>query len=635
MGSVDDLEAKPASTLDDHEDLLRRLHAWEQESRQAHSRWKDQAKQHFDFVAGEQWSPEDKAIMMEEMRPAVVFNRSAPMVDAVTGAEVLNRQQVQYYPREVGDAKVSEMMTAAADYARDNCDAEDQESDAFSDLVICGMGWTETFMDYDETPEGDIRVPRVDPLEMGWDPRAKQRNLTDSRYRYRVRNYDKDDFKARFGKEMYTRVLNAMEDGDGLEGGVSQDVPYDEYRNEGDSQGKSRQQITVVQMQWWDLEDVLLVQGAGGLEEAKPESVKQIAMMALMNGMQPPSTDKRKMKRFYQAVYAGNVLISKKPLPCPKFTFNCMTGKRDRNTNTWYGLVRAMIDPQMWANKVLSQSIHIMGTSAKGGAFFETGAFKNQKKAEKDFSKPGSLIELQPGTIAGNRLQEKQGAQLPPAMKDMLAFAVESLPNVTGINLEMLGLVQREQAGVLEAQRKRSGYAILAVFFDALRRYRKEQGRVMLEYIDKFMSDGRLIRIKGDDGQQYVPLFRQPGVTKYDVVVDEAPMSQNQKDQVWGMLMQMAPMLKDAPPAIWGELLEYSPLPTSLAAKIKEIIAQPQQPDPAQQAMQQLEMADRQAEVGQKEASAQLDAARAQAEMIGAQRDAATPIEVPQPISPA
>jgi hypothetical protein len=77
--------------------------------------------------------------------------------------------------------KKNELLTSAAKWFRPQCDAEDEESDAFGDLVLCGMGWTETRLDYEDNPEGDPKVDRTDPLEMVWDSGAKKRNLVDGR----------------------------------------------------------------------------------------------------------------------------------------------------------------------------------------------------------------------------------------------------------------------------------------------------------------------------------------------------------------------------------------------------------------------------------------------------------------------
>lgn len=606
-------EAENASQADKDmtgDELLETLRTWERASRQAHSQWKKDSRRWYDMVAGEQWASEDKATLMEQMRSPITFNRIDPMVSAVCGAEILNRQEVQYYPREVGDAAASEMFGAAADYVRDNCDAEDEESDAFQDVVICGMGFTETYLSYEEDPEGQILIGRIDPMEMGWDPHAKKRNITDAKFIYRMVEYDKESFKAKFGAKKLVEAQNQQQ-GEGEAGGDHWNAPFDQYRiGEGTQNKGELKKLGVIQMQWWKLEEGYAVGQGGQVQALDPQQYKALVTMALGQGMPPPPAAKQMRRVYYEAIYTGNVLIKKRKLECGAFTFHCITGKRDRNRGIWYGIVKAMMDPQMWANKWLSQLLHIVNSNAKGGLIYESDAFANPRKAEEDWAKPDGMIEVKHGVLARGGLQPRVAPPLPQGLQSLMEFSIESLPQVSGINLEMLGLVQREQAGVLEQQRKRSGYAILAVFFDALRRYRKIQGRVLLEYITKYISDGRLIRIKGKDGEQFVPLVRQPGATKFDIVVDESPMSQNQKEMVWSMLVQMMPLLKDAPigPDVWAKMIEYSPLPSSLSAQISKALTTPPPPDP----MQELEVQHKQAIVEKDKSAASLNYAKAQ-----------------------
>lgn len=177
LNEVDGHGGGATETVKDAEALFRRLKM----QVKAQVNWRREAREDFDFDAGEQLSEDDKAILQDAKRPIVIFNRVGTTVDAVAGQEVGNRQEVQFLPRRQGVVKKNELLTSAAKWFRQQCDAEDEESDAFRDLVVCGMGWTETRLDYEDNPEGHPRVDRTDPLEMTWDRSAKKRNLVGAR----------------------------------------------------------------------------------------------------------------------------------------------------------------------------------------------------------------------------------------------------------------------------------------------------------------------------------------------------------------------------------------------------------------------------------------------------------------------
>src|SRR5262245_5301752 len=211
MYDTGETEAPAAGPIkdDDDETLLRKLKRWESQAKQHWSKWKEEARACYDFTSGHQWSADDKAALLDQMRQPVTFNRIGPMVDAVQGAEVLNRQEVRYSPRQMGAVQVNEIITAADEWARDLADTEDEESDAFADLIITGMGWTETRMDYSEDPEGRIVDDRIDPLEMLSDPQAKKRCLADARFIIRSRWREKKDLK----KAWQDKLRDATESG--------------------------------------------------------------------------------------------------------------------------------------------------------------------------------------------------------------------------------------------------------------------------------------------------------------------------------------------------------------------------------------------------------------------------------------
>ena len=58
-------------------------------------KWRKEAREDFDFEAGEQLNEDDKAILQDAKRPIVIFNRVERAVDSVAGQEVGNPREVQ------------------------------------------------------------------------------------------------------------------------------------------------------------------------------------------------------------------------------------------------------------------------------------------------------------------------------------------------------------------------------------------------------------------------------------------------------------------------------------------------------------------------------------------------------------
>ena len=579
--------------------------------------WRDEAKVLYDLNAGKQWDDADVSALRDKYQgsyPMVTFNVAGKYIDAVTGLQINNRQEVRYLPRNVGDASVDDYATGVYKWNRDQCNAEDEESDAFRDLVLTGMGWVEHFYDDTEDADGFIAQERRDPIEMFWDPRSRRNNLSDRQWQARIKPMSRDEYRLEFGEDPPGGDESAIGRGDDPSSPQIISMPHD-Y---GDSTGGSQlsNQCYVIDYQYWILEDAVHVKAdfGDGVQSQTMEPGKWSSMKQNMVSMGVQHTETPlKVKRYYRAKIAGNKIKGGiRPITCGAFTFECMTGKRDRNKNTWFGIGRAMLDPNRWVNKFFSSILYTLMTNAKGGLMAEEGTFEDDRKAEQSWSNPASITKVTTGAISGGRIMPKPQAQYPQGMDRLMTFSLDALPLTTGLNPEILGLANREQAGVLESQRKQAALAIISWAFDAMRRYHKRSGRLMLDMIRMYLPKDRLIRIDTKQGPQYAPMLLDKMTAEYDIIVDESPTAVNMQERTWAFLKEVIPMSKEMGVPIPPSVLQFAPIPGQLQQDWMKLL----QPDPEMIALkkrqQEAEVAGLEAKAKQVNAQAEEAMARPQ-----------------------
>ena len=575
-------------------------------------RWSQEASELYDFVAGHQWSEEDLEILRNQTRPAITFNRIGPFVDSVSGMEINNRQETQYVPRQIGQQGVNDLLSGTAQWVREGCDAGDEETEAFLDCVICGIGCTQTRMDYDDDADGTIVIERVDPREMLADPSARKQNMSDARFLLRRKDLPVEAAQSLFPDEdevdLHAQWAEDQLD-DASDPHNARLAPY--YRiDQAGNIDRTRQMVRMVEVEWWDFEPAyrVLDPNTGRMVRLGEMEAKLYVIRARARGIQPTLMRDRQ-KKYFKAIVGAKILKLVPGADKGGFSYKFITGKRDRNNGIWYGIVRAMKDPQLWANKFMSQALQILNTNAKGGLIVEEDAVEDMQEFEDSWAEADSITKVRVGGL--NKVQQKQPPAFPSQLNQMLQLSIAAIPQVNGVSMEMIG--QSTSNGnpppaVLEQERRKQGMNVLAGLFNAKRRYQIEQGRLMLWMIQEFISDGRLIRIGGPENMMYVPLVRDPDVAEYDIIVDDAPTSPNMKERAWGALMGLFPVLSrmQLPPQFMAEAIKYSPLPAALTSKMEAMASQPPQPPPAVQARTQLD--------GSKAALNQANAAKVAAE---------------------
>lgn len=606
--------------------LFLKIKEWVTKDIEHSAEWRREAKECFDFEAGRQWDDQAKTMLKEQSRPIVTFNKTKKFIKSICGLEVNNRQSITYLPadpREPGEVKANEVLSNGSDWMARGTDASRQQSRAFRDTAICGMGWTSCEISYDDDPMGSYIEERVSPLEMGWDCNARDQNLADSKRRWRIREMGLSEARALLPGITDAKNIDAADLDASWAGAINSTASAEvktkeekEERNENMVEDSSRR-VKIVQIQWWEFEsyvktvDPMTGQPIDmGAEEFEATNEEFVAMY----GQPLPSAYLRR-KVYKQAFVGGKVLKSG---PCPRrdgFTFFCITGDPDDNTGHFQGVVSVLKDPQQWSNKFFSQLMHIMNTTAKGGILAESDAFADINQAMSTYARTDAITITNPGAIQKGKIMPKPGGSLNGGVLQLLQISDAMFAETTGMNQELMGMADRQQPGVLEAQRKQSAMTILATLFDSLSAFRREIGACRLTFMQDYLADGRLIRVHGQDGEMAIPLIKDKTLGKYDVIVDDAPSSTHMKEKAWAALMTLLPTVQHMlTPEVVTMLLDYVPnLPSRLVEELKKIASEPPPPEQieAQKRSAEAEIADKEASAIQKKSSSVLNLAKA------------------------
>ena len=614
---------------DNEDDFIKKARTRYREARDHNAKWKKKAIRAYEFWAGRQWDEDISTALENAGRAAVVMNRIRPRVSAVVGMEINNRKEIRYSPREESDQAVIDLINRASEWSRDQAETEDHETQMFQDCLVTGMGWTETAMDYEENIDGIAVARKRNPIAYDWDPIARQSNLADMEFYFHSEDISKKQFKDLFPGQEDKAKPNALGQDDLF---TTEEQPHDDedakyYPNEapaypGAEQRGKRETVRLVKYSY--VEKVLVwrvMMPDGSMRAVEPDDADDMAdqLMTtqgrkvifeefddnkpLREGFQDLGGEnttlvlpyvKQLQRRHREAWITGETVLEDELAPCPHtFSDHCITGWRDENEGTFFGMVDGLIDPQEWANKFFSQAIFIYTVNPKGGGILKKSAVDNPDDVEAKWASPDSIIWATEGADLDRDFRERKPGQYPPDLDKLTAFAIDSLPALDGLTPEIMGQVSRDQPGILENMRKQASMTVLAPVFNSKARYHKRQGRTLLHFISQYFTDTQLARIHGPDmDPQALQTLREMDVRNYDVLVESAPASPNAKEYNLTVMFELMRQVPDVASPLLPLLIKNTPLEGAMQEEILasiKAITDPMSSPQVQQMQQQLQ----------------------------------------------
>ncbi len=578
--------------LEDAE-LLQRINLWyktcvthERESRK-------QMEEDHAFVAGHQWAQSNLDEFRANKKPALTLNHCLPSVNALCGEERLNRQDIKYYGREESDNEAAHAFSEVVRWISDECDGDYEKSAAFRDSGTGGLGWLEVYVDYIEDPEGQVGYRQVPWDELYKDPLCRKPNLKDCRFLVREKWLPFDDIDAEW-PEKSDALMGQKDDmlsasGAGM---ATETTPRgDGFKGDGDQPYRPTEDTwRVLEVHWWELVDgaIALNPETEQMEELtkreldvllaeqkkdKADFTRALSQATvdplsgemvpsspqdemILNGGEPKELQyvERKVKCYYHAFACGQVLLEKNKnrVRAKMFKYIPVCGVWDEEDDCWYGIIRNLKDPQRMYNVGSSTVLSWVQRAPQNGWIGPKGSFADKDKWHNRSSHPGFIGEY--NRRGGDKPEMIRPPALPRHMIDLPAVNLEAIRQIGGVNWEMQGQGQRQEAGVVLELRRKQAMTVIQTYFDNLRLANRLLGRLLAAYTQEYISDNRKVRILGPSGPKYVVAMRDFKFMKFDAVVEDSNDSATDQLATMYILQTALPSLVKAgipvPPVI-------------------------------------------------------------------------------------
>ena len=642
---------KPKKNLTKAEQLTLAKSQWNAYTRardSGHEEYVHLAKKCDMYYRGDQWDEFDMQQLDDQGRPALTINTILPTINAVLAEQSSKKADIQFKPRGGGNQDVADVLTKVYAQVADNNKLDWVEQQVFSDGLIQDRGWFDVRVDFDDHVNGEVRIESKDPLDILIDPDAKHYDPRTWNEIFETKWMSIDEIEEQYGQKEADQLRMLAETGttlgaDSMEFEEERYGDSDEYnygqQYPGDPENaRMLRSIRVIERQYYKLNDCMFyVDPVTGDKREVPYNwgKKKREQFADQFGL---DIIQKKMRKVRWTVTADTVVLFDDWSPYHHFTLVPFFPYFRRGKP--FGMVRNLLSPQEQLNKITSQELHIVNTTANSGWIVENGSLAGMTAddLEEHGAETGLVLEFNRGSTPPAKIPPNQ---IPTGLDRLGQKAASNIKQISGITDAMLGMDSPEVSGVAINAKQNRGSLLLQVPLDNLAKTRQYLAEKILNLVQAYYTEERIIQIT-DESDPYKPreklrinqqtpegqIINDLTIGEYDVVVGTAPARDNFDEMQFAEAIELRGVGVPIPNDM---IVEYSHLSrkADIAERIRQLegTAPPTQEQIQLQQFQmesqirstQLEIAKLEAEVTNLQTSAELNMAKAQNEQIDPQ----------------
>ena len=565
------------------------------------------------FFRGDQWDRMDVARLQAVQRPALTINKILSTISNVLGEQIYNRAETSFRPRSGAPGEVPDILTKVFKQISDNNQLDWKRSDMFADGVITSRGFLDVRIGHNDSMQGEVLIEQLNPNNVVIDPDAEE--------------YDPDTWGEVFTTKWVTAddiaVLYSPADAELLRDQGASYFPYGydsiqdarsrfgtqthpTYSGGDNENSEVERNIRVIERQYrkLDRQKHFVNPGTGDMRPVPDDfDANRIAFMRERYGLEVTT---KLVRRLRWTVIADSVRLHDDWSPYEHFTVVPFFPYFRRGQTV--GLVENLLGPQEMLNKVSSQELHVINTTANSGWKVKTGALTNMtvEELQDRGAQTGLVVEV----TNVDDIEKIQPNQVPTGLDRLTYKAEEHIKTISGVSDSMQGFDREDVAAKAIQAKRQAGSTNLAKPLDNLTRSDHILARNTLALVQRFYTEERLMTITKDEATGETEEFAVNQVTphgeivndltlgEYDVVVSSVPRRETLEDSQFEQAMALREMGVMIPDSV---LVDSSRLINK-----KEVIRQMQgdKESPEAQAQAELERRAQEAEVSKLEGEA-------------------------------
>lgn len=454
------------------------------------------------FLIGNQWEIADLERLRAERRPAMTINKIISTISTILGEQIYNRTEVLFRPKNGAPANVADALNKVWMQISQNNQLDWTRSDVFCDGMVRSRGYFDVRLDFTDSMQGEVRITLqnsknvvVDPDAEEYDPDSWSDCFTSKwltpddiaiNYSDADAEYLKHHQDTVYGADSTERVRDRFA-GTGIHGYTSEDQNISQQRN-----------IRVLERQFRKLdkqEHFVDLQTGDMRPIPRDWDRNRIALVIEKSGGQL-STMKKLVKRVRWRVTAGNVLLHDDWSPYKHFTIVPFFPLFRYGKTV--GAVENLLGPQEILNKVSSQELHIVNTTANSGWVVEQESLLNMTvgELEQKGAQTGLVIEYRKGAQPPAKIAPNQ---TPTGLDRITYKAEDSIKTISGVSDSMQGFDREDVAAKAIAYKQQRGSVSMAKPQDNLQRTDYLLARNVLDIVQEYYTEPRIIDIIHND----------------------------------------------------------------------------------------------------------------------------------------